>query len=293
MDTQHLQAFLAIAETGSFSAAALRLHLTQPAVSKRIAILEEQLHTTLFDRIGRQVSLTQAGLSLLPTARNILQEVAAAQRAIADLKGDVRGQLSIATSHHIGLHRLPPYLRNYSRSYPEVKLDLHFLDSEQAFQEIIQGRFDLAIITLAEEMDSRIAADVIWRDQLRFVAAPAHPLAKAKTLTLKDLTPYQAIMPDMNTYTTRLIRTVFDRQQQVLDITMVTNHLDTIKMMVAIGLGWGVLPETMIDEELQILPVQHPPLTRPLGCISHRQRSLNNAARAFLELLKRDGLHSV
>ena len=74
---------------------------------------------------------------------------------------------------------------------------------------------------------------------------------------------------------------------------MVTNHLDTIKMMVAIGLGWGVLPETMIDEELQILPVQHPPLTRPLGCISHRQRSLNNAARAFLELLKRDGLHSV
>ena len=64
-------------------------------------------------------------------------------------------------------------------------------------------------------------------------------------------------------------------------------------MMVVIGLGWGVLPESMIDEELRILPVQHPPLTRPLGCIYHRQRSLNNAARAFLELLKRGGLHSV
>lgn len=292
MDTQHLQAFLAIAETGSFSSAAQRLHLTQPAVSKRIAILEEQLNTSLFDRIGRQVSLTQAGLSLLPTARNILQEVAAAQRAIADLKGDVRGKLSIATSHHIGLHRLPPYLRDYSRSYPEVKLDLHFLDSEQAFHEIIQGRFDLAVITLAEEMDSRIAADVIWRDQLRFVAAPTHPLATAERLSLMDFTPYQAIMPDMNTYTTRLIRTLFDQQQQALDITMVTNHLDTIKMMVAIGLGWGVLPETMIDGELRVLPVQHPPLTRPLGCIYHRQRSLNNAARAFLELLKRDGLHN-
>lgn len=292
MDTQHLQAFLAIAETGSFSSAAQRLHLTQPAVSKRIAILEEQLNTSLFDRIGRQVSLTQAGLSLLPTARNILQEVAAAQRAIADLKGDVQGKLSIATSHHIGLHRLPPYLRDYSRSYPEVKLDLHFLDSEQAFHEIIQGRFDLAVITLAEEMDSRIAADVIWRDQLRFVAAPTHPLATAERLSLMDLTPYQAIMPDMNTYTTRLIRTLFDQQQQALDITMVTNHLDTIKMMVAIGLGWGVLPETMIDGELRVLPVQHPPLTRPLGCIYHRQRSLNNAARAFLELLKRDGLHN-
>ncbi len=141
-------------------------------------------------------------------------------------------------------------------------------------------------------MGSRIAADVIWRDQLRFVAARGHPLATAERLSLMDLTPYQAIMPDMNTYTTRLIRTLFDQQQQALDITMVTNHLDTIKMMVAIGLGWGVLPETMIDGELRVLPVQHPPLTRPLGCIYHRQRSLNNAARAFLELLKRDGLHN-
>lgn len=286
MDTQHLQAFLAIAETGSFSAAAGRLHLTQPAISKRIAILEEQLNTSLFDRIGRHISLTQAGLSLLPTAQNILQEVVAAQRRIADLNGEVRGKLSIATSHHIGLHRLPPYLRDFSRQYPDVKLDLHFLDSEQAYHEILQGRFDLAIITLAQEEDARIAADMIWQDQLRFVAAPNHPLAEATQLVLKDLTPYQAIMPDTNTYTTRLIKDLFDRQQQPLEITMVTNHLDTIKMMVAIGLGWGVLPETMIDPELYVLPVKHPPLTRPLGCIYHRQRSLNNAARVFLESLK-------
>src|SRR5690606_2661470 len=123
MDTQHLQAFVAIAETGSFSAAAERLHLTQPAVSKRIAILEELLGCPLFDRIGRHISLTQAGLSLLPKAKNILQEVSAARRAITDLNGEVRGQLSIATSHHIGLHRLPPYLREFSKIYPEVRLD--------------------------------------------------------------------------------------------------------------------------------------------------------------------------
>lgn len=286
MDTQHLLAFVAIAETGSFSAAGERLHLTQPAISKRIAILEEQLNSALFDRIGRQISLTQAGQSLLPKAKSILQEVASAQRAIADLKGEVRGKLSIATSHHIGLHRLPPYLRDFSQRYPDVKLDLHFLDSEQAYHEILQGRFDLAVITLAQEEDPRIAADIIWQDQLRFVVAKNHPLAKTQHLELADLTPYQAIMPDTNTYTTRLIKDLFDRQQQTLDITMVTNHLDTIKMMVAIGLGWGVLPESMLDDELNTLNVKHPPLTRPLGCIYHRQRSLNNAARVFLALLK-------
>jgi DNA-binding transcriptional LysR family regulator len=288
MDTQHLQAFIAIAEFGSFSAAAERLHLTQPAVSKRIAILEEQLGSPLFDRIGRHISLTQAGLSLLPKAKNILQEVAAARRAITDLNGEVRGQLSIATSHHIGLHRLPPYLRDFSKAFPEVKLDLHFLDSEQAYHEVLQGRFDLAVITLAQDDDKHIVTDMIWQDQLRFVAAKIHPLAQAKDLDLADLTPFQAIMPDTNTYTTRLIKKLFDQQQQPLEITMVTNHLDTIKMMLTIGLGWGVLPETMIDDDLTILKVAHAPLTRPLGCIYHRQRSLNNAAREFLRLLKQD-----
>src|SRR5690606_2378395 len=231
MDTQHLQAFVAIAETGSFSAAAERLHLTQPAVSKRISILEQQLERPLFNRIGRKVSLTQAGLSLLPSALNILQQVATAKRAIADLNGEVRGRLSIATSHHIGLHRLPPYLRNFSRQYPDVKLDLHFLDSEQAYHEVLQGRYDLAVITLAQEQDPHIQADMIWQDELRFVVAARHPLTQKKLLNLVDLSAYQAIMPDANTYTTRLVKTLFDRQQQPLEITMVTNHLDTIKMM--------------------------------------------------------------
>src|SRR5690606_14764761 len=112
LDTQHLQAFVAVAETGSFSAAGERLHLTQPAISKRIAILEQQLASSLFDRVGRKISLTQAGLSLLPNAKRILQDVADAHRAVTDLRGEVRGQLSIATSHHIGLHRLPLTLRD-------------------------------------------------------------------------------------------------------------------------------------------------------------------------------------
>lgn len=286
MDTQHLQAFVAIAETGSFSAAAERLHLTQPAVSKRILILEQQLERPLFNRIGRKVSLTQAGLSLLPSALNILQQVATAKRSIADLNGEVRGRLSIATSHHIGLHRLPPYLRNFSRQYPDAKLDLHFLDSEQAYHEIRQGRYDLAVITLAQEQDPHIQADMIWQDELRFVVAAGHSLTQKKLLKLADLSAYQAIMPDANTYTTRLVKALFDRQQQPLEITMVTNHLDTIKMMLAIGLGWGVLPANMIDGQLSVLPVKHPPLTRPLGSIFHKQRSLNNAALAFLAMLK-------
>ncbi len=297
MDTQHLQAFVAIAENGSFSAAAERLHLTQPAISKRIALLEEQLKAPLFDRIGRQVALTQAGQVLLSKAKLILNEVIAAQRAIADLQGDVQGKLSIATSHHVGLHYLPPYLREFSTRYPQVKLDLHFLDSEQAYHEILQGRFDLAIITLALSQDPRLQSHTLWHDQLHFVVAPSHPLATDSItpqshLHLADLSKHPAIMPDTSTYTTQLIKNLFDEEQLPLNIGMISNHLDTIKMLLSINLGWGVLPRKIIDGQLRILNINRPPIMRPLGCIHHKQRTLNNAARVFLNLLQNDGISS-
>ncbi len=113
MDTQSLQAFLAVADCGSFSRAAEQLHLTQPAVSKRIAVLENQTRARLFDRIGRRVSLTEAGRVLLPRARQILVMVDDSRRALGNLDGDVGGELILATSHHIGLHRLPPILGDY------------------------------------------------------------------------------------------------------------------------------------------------------------------------------------
>jgi DNA-binding transcriptional LysR family regulator len=95
-------------------------------------------------------------------------------------------------------------------------------------------------------------------------------------------------MPHPNTYTTPHDRQLFDSQHLPLSVGMISNHLDTLKMMISLELGWGVLPEIMIDEQVQVLKVHHPPLTRPLGCIIHRQRSLSNAAQAFLRLLKQD-----
>ena len=105
-----------VAETGSFSLAAEKLHLTQPAVSKRVALLEEQLGTGLLDRIGRNISLTEAGQALLPHALAVQRELDAAQQSVRDLSGAVAGRLRIATSHHIGLHRLPPVLSAFSKA---------------------------------------------------------------------------------------------------------------------------------------------------------------------------------
>src|SRR5262245_64810855 len=150
MDLASLNAFIAIAETGSFSEAGERLHLTQPAVSKRIASLEQQLSVRLFDRLGREVSLTEAGRALLPRAYQILNVLDDTRRALSNLSGDISGRLTLATSHHIGLHRLPPLLRAFTRAYPQVPLDLTLLASEVADEEILHAPVESPMIAHAQ-----------------------------------------------------------------------------------------------------------------------------------------------
>ncbi|MDO3386447.1 LysR family transcriptional regulator [Gilvimarinus sp. SDUM040013] len=285
MDTQQLATFIAVAESGSFSRAAERLYLTQPAISKRIALLEQSVGAKLFDRIGKKVSLTHAGEVLIPRAKQILILVGEAERAIENLNNRIAGKLSIATSHHIGLHRLPPALQSFSRAYPEVNLDLHFLDSEKALTAVEQGLFDLGVITLPDNPAPGICHIPIWRDDLQFVASPNHPLA-GQPIDLNNLAEYKAILPDNNTYTTALVESMFQAQHLTLNVDMVTNHLDTIKMMVAIGLGWGVLPTSMIDSSLCSLNLAAPSLSRTLGVVYHGGRSQSNPAQKFIASLQ-------
>jgi DNA-binding transcriptional LysR family regulator len=295
MDLATLNAFIAIAELGSFSEAAERLHLTQPAVSKRIASLEQQLSVRLFDRLGREVSLTEAGRALLPRAYQILNVLDDTRRALTNLNGEICGRLTLATSHHIGLHRLPPLLRAFTRAHPQVALDIQFLDSEVAYEEVLHGRAELAVTTLAPETREPVHAVAVWDDPLDFVAAPEHPLARNQAITLADVAHHPAVFPGGNTFTHHIVRRLFEAQGLTPNIAMSTNYLETIKMMVSIGLAWSVLPRTMLDEQVARLPLPGIQLTRQLGYISHTERTLSNAARAFMNLLdaQRDDLAQV
>ncbi|MFI8739618.1 LysR family transcriptional regulator [Stutzerimonas zhaodongensis] len=288
MDLASLNAFIAIAEMGSFSLAAERLHLTQPAVSKRLASLESQLSVRLFDRLGREIGLTEAGRALLPRAYQILNVLDDTRRALTNLNGDVSGQLSLATSHHIGLHRLPPLLRAFTRAYPKVNLDIRFLDSEVAYDEVLHGRAELAVITLAPQTASPIRAVKVWDDPLDFVVAPEHPLAQKPDITLADVAGFPAVFPGGNTFTHHIAHRLFERERLTPNITMSTNYMETIKMMVSIGIAWSVLPRTMLDDQVVRLPLSGIQLARELGYIIHTERTLSNAAKAFMSLLEAD-----
>ncbi len=285
MDIPALKAFVAVANTRSFSKAAEQLHLTQPAISKRVALLEAQMGVRLIDRIGRQILLTEAGTVLLPRATALIADFEDTRRSMSNLSGEVSGTLHLGISHHLGLHRLPPLLKTFTEHFPAVALDIEFLGSEIAYQRVQAGSLEMAMTTLSEDQVEKVKAHKVWNDPMHFVIALTHPLATKVQLTLSDLAQHGAILPELNTFTGTMTKALFDKNNLPLKVTMNTNYLETIKMMVSIGLGWSVLPETLIEPPLQKIKVDSLTITRSLGAIYHQERTLSNAASAFLKLV--------
>jgi DNA-binding transcriptional LysR family regulator len=287
MDIAALQAFLAVAETNSFSRAAERIFLTQPAISKRIAALETSLGTRLFDRIGRTIQLTPAGQALLTRSRAILRELDDVKRSIANLAGAITGELSLATSHHIGLHRLPGPLKQFHENYPDVRLDLRFMDSEKACRAVAQGEIELAIVTLPPVVNAPLQTMKVWDDPLDVVVSRTHALAGAAPATPKVLLDYPAILPGPGTYTREIILKALGPWRDKITVGMATNYLEVLKMLASIGLGWSALPRTMIDESLSVVQIRKMKLERHLGIVTHAARTLSNAAQAMIDAVQK------
>ncbi len=287
MDYDQLNTFITLADKGSFSLSAEKLNITQPAVSKRIALLEAQLNCRLFDRVGKTNKLTAAGELTLVRAKKILNESKELRHDIENLTDAVSGKLVISTSHHIGLHRLPPILRTFVGLYPDVELDMRFTDSEIAYYDVLHGDTSLAIATLPSQIDNKnIQIYSLWLDKLVLVCAKNHPLAKLKKLSAVDLEAHNAILPGVETFTRRIIDHYFQSQNLKLPIAFETNYLETIRVMVSSGLGWSILPDILASKELKIISFPALDLTRELGAIVNKNMTLPNSALAMIELLK-------
>ncbi len=282
MEIAALQAFVEVAERASFSDAAEALYLTQPAVSKRVAQLEAELDTRLFDRIGRRISLTATGAALLPHARRLINDARELRRLVSDVSGEVRGRLVMGTSHHIGLHRLPGPLRRYTESFPEVELDIRFMDSEAACRAVETGDLELAIVTLPPDRPPNLHLETIWEDPLAFMVSRDHPLAARGRVRLAELVRHPAVLPGETTYTRGILEQAMRAAGVELHVAMATNYLETLRMLVATGLGWSLLPATLLDDEVVALRVDDLRLSRSLGSVTHRRRSLSNAAREMI-----------
>ena len=188
--------------------------------------------------------------------------------------------------HHIGLHRLPPVLRKFVQAHPNVDLDLQFMGSERAYQAVRLRQVDLALTTLEQTPKTDIAAIPLWQDDMVCVCSNNHRLAGISKISLQDLSSESAILPEPDTITYQLINNVFAAEGLTLKAPMPTNYLETIKMLVSVGMGWSVLPASMInDEALTIIDWPGASLRRQLGAVFLKHRTQSNAAAALLKLL--------
>ncbi|TWH04754.1 Transcriptional regulator [Pseudoxanthomonas taiwanensis J19] len=161
------------------------------------------------------------------------------------------------------------------------------MDSEQAYAQVLGGDVELAVTTLGPT-EAPLLATPVWDDPLRFVVAPDHPLARMAKVGLADIAAHPAVLPDPGTFTHRIVAQAFARRGLSLQLRLTTNYMETIKMLVSVGLAWGALPLTMLDAQVQVLPVQGVQLSRQLGYVVHGGRTLSRAAQAFIALLRGD-----
>jgi DNA-binding transcriptional LysR family regulator len=286
MNIAAFEAFIKVMETGSISIAAQKLFVTQPAVTKRIHNLEDYLGIKLFDSVGRGIQPNQTAHQILPRVKQWLYELEDIQRDASQAHYHIQGKLKIGTSHHIGLHHLHKHLKPFAQDYPLVELEVQFVDSEQAHQLVLSGDIELAFLTLPPQPDPRLHYQLLWEDPLFFVAAPFHPLVQHTALRLDDLIRYPSLLPAAHTYTSQITLAEFEKHQLKPRVSMSTNPLEAIRMLVSIGLGWSVLPKNLINHDLQILSVDVY-LQRELGMVWHPERSQSKAMQTLMQSIMR------
>ncbi len=251
MEIRQLKAFVAIAETGTFTAAAARVHVTQAAISMQIRQLETEVGAKLFVRAPRHVILTEAGEHLLHRARQILREHDAAIDEIAELAGAERGRLRMGSASAMVLtDPLPRILNEVRKRHPRAELSVSSGTSESLVEQILGGELDLAFVSLPVEARG-IQTERLSEDQLVAIASPRHRLARQRTVSAYTLAGEKLILGERGGNTRRLIDQFFAQAGVSLNVAMELSRQAAIKRMVEEDMGVGIVPLQSVRDEVE------------------------------------------
>ncbi|WP_223670464.1 LysR family transcriptional regulator [Kangiella shandongensis] len=291
MDIDLLKTFLTVARLKSFTLAAKELQLTQPALSKRIKRLEALVDSQLFDRVGNHVIVTEAGQLLQQQAPQIISDIEDTVQNIRDLSGQVSGELHIGTSHYIGLHLLPEYLEQYVDTFEQVDVNVEFIDSELAYDRVLSGDLELALLTFPQQKDPRLEHQLIWREKLAIVCHQDYNLA-SEVEPLSHLKNYPCILPPAHTFPRELFELQLEQAGIELGKVKTANYLEVIAKLVACKMGWTLLPTRLLTAPLINLSPEGFLSDRDMGIIYRNNKTLSNASMELLKLLKGAGGNS-
>ncbi len=296
MDLAQLETFLAIVEERGFSRAAVRLRRTQPAVSQTVRKLEEELGERLFERGSRDGTLTAAGEVLRGYAERLLRLRGEATSAVEELRSLARGRLLVAANEYTS-HLLLPVLAAYRRTSPQIGIVVQRSLASRIPDQVLDRTVELGVLSFLPESDG-LHATAIYQDEVAFVVDPAHPLAKAPFVSVRELGAQNFIGHAVASPLRREITELFERTRTPLHMGVQLPSLEAIKRFVALGAGVAILPGLAVLQEVERgelvrVPVPEFDWKRKLWLVRRKRGTLSHAAHAFvgtLRLLAKGGL---
>lgn len=251
MKLQQLRFLAAVAQNDlNITAAAAKLCTTQPAVSKQLKLLEEELGFNIFVRTGRTITkITAPGERVITYALRLLREAQNIKGVSAEFRDENRGALSIGTTHTQARYVLPPVIQRFRASYPEVQFHLHQGTSEQIAQMAELDRVDFAIATGSRDLFSRYVLLPWYQWYRRIIVPSGHPLAQVKQPTLAQLAAYPIVTYVFSFSGPSSLHEVFASAGLRPNVALTARDSDVIKTYVRLGLGVGLLAEVALDPE--------------------------------------------
>ena len=255
MDFEQLRTFMEVSRLRSFSRAAEKLSVTQPAISAQIRSLENEVGARLFDRDGGKVTFTAAGRVFEPFAEHVLQCHAHIGTTISELHRSPRGEIAISANEATSLYVLPSVFAQFKREYTRVSLKIVRADRARTIEAVLNREVDFGIVSLPVK-DARLLIDVIHKDEIVLVASNAHPLAAREQVNLPEILQYPLLLPKQGRQREQLDE-LFRAHDAQPRIAMEVDSSELLKRLVSAGLGMGFLPRAVVaaDERAGLLRI--------------------------------------
>ena len=288
MELQQLRYFIAVADTGKFTAAARDLHVAQPSISKQLRKLEAELGSALLERRRTGVVLTDAGAILLPWAKRMLADLEGARSEVAGLATLEGGRLSVGATPSLSTVLLPRVLAAFHAEHPGITLSVVEAGSRDLVDRLAAGDIDLALVILPVPREELFETAPLIREELVLAVAKDHPLARRKTVKVADLRGVPLVM-FREGYDLRSA-TITACEQAGFHPTFAVEgaEMDGVLRMAAAGVGVAVVPRMVVERGGPLVAVRlsQPTLSRSVGVAFRRDRHHSRAADAFVARLR-------
>jgi DNA-binding transcriptional LysR family regulator len=291
MNLNHLRVFASVARHGNLTRAARELRVSQPAVSKQLGDLEQDVATALVDRLPRGVRLTAAGEILFVHAQRILQAEHSAQEELRELRSLGRGKLAVGASTTIGSYLVPSLFGELHRLHPGVQLDLEIANTAAIQSAVLDNRIDLGLIEgfVASEL---LSVETLAADEMVAIAAPAHPVLARAPLRATDLRDLAVLMRERGSGTREVVEAALATHGLELTPIMSLGSTEALKNAVLHGLGIAIVSRLTVEHELRSgrlaeLRFVDLHIQRDLYLIMLKGKRPSPAVTEFIEVLRR------